>query len=726
MPGGGGANRMSDPPGSPVDNHGAGVVHPGATPDHLDLDALFRPRSVAVVGASATPGSFGHALVRGVAAGGFSGAVYLVNPGRTEIAGLPCWPALADLPACPDCALLAVADAKLEAALEAVVASGIPAAVVFGGMPDPTVDGPPLPARLRAIAAAGGVTLLGGNAMGFFNYGDGLFASGYQPTEREPPGGVAIVSHSGSAFSALANARRGLRPCWAISPGQELVVSVADCIRFLVRQPETRVVGLFLETVRDPAGFAAALAEASAREIPMVALKVGRTERGRELALAHSGALAGSDAAFAAFCDRHGVHRVRTLDELANTLELLAAPHRPRGGRLALAGDSGGERALIVDLAADLGVDWAALAPETTAALVSVLEPGLEPANPLDLWGSGRDWEAVYDAALAALAADPEVGLLLFAVDLISGSRLLEGYVGVAERAADLGTPFAVMGNLGSTVDPAAAARLRARGIPVLLGTENGLAAAAHALAPRPAVPVVEPLPAAFVERWAARLEASAGAALSPELAGELLADLGVPMAPQRIAATASEAVAAAADLGWPVVMKTSASEIAHKSDGGGVLLGIADEAGARAGWATLTERFGPPVLVQRQVTTTGGAVELLLGLTIDPQFGPLLAVGLGGVWVEALGDVAHALAPVDEPIALALLVRLRGARLLDGFRGAEPTDRAAAARAIAAFSRLAALAPWLDAAEVNPLIVGPNGAVAVDALVIPKRLGAG
>lgn len=693
-----------------------------AAPD--PLDPLFRPRAVAVVGASGTPGSFGQALLLGVIAGGFRGTVYPVNPARAEIDGLPCWPALADLPERPDCALLAVADERLPSALAAVVDAGIPAAVAFGGMPAPLPDGTPLPDRLREIARAGNVALLGGNAMGFFNYRDGLFAAGYPPAERNPPGGIAIVSHSGSAFSALANARRGLRFGWAISPGQELVVSVADCLRFVVRQPGTRVVGLFLEAIRDPAGFAAALDDAAARHIPVAVLKVGRSERGGEMARAHSGALAGSDAAFGAFCERHGVLLVRTLDELADTLELLAAPKRPTGGGLALASDSGGERAMIVDLAADLGIAWAPLAPETEAALAAVLDPGLEPANPLDLWGSGRDWEASYDAALRILAADPAVGLLLFAVDLIGGSRLLEGYAGVAERAAAaLDVPFAVLGNLGSTVDPAVAARLRNAGIPVLLGTGTGLVAARHALAwrPTPAAPEPSPLAPELVETWRSRLEAANGEPLDEVAGKKLLAAAGVPVVPERLACSRGDALAAAADLGWPVAMKTAFPGIAHKSDRGGVLLGLADQAAVGAAWDDLAARFGPRVVVQQQIRSAH-AVELLLGLTVDPQFGPLLAVGLGGVWVEALGDVAHALAPVDAATAHRLLARLRGVRLLDGFRGAPPVDRDAVAAAIAAFSRLAVLAPWLEAVEANPLIAGPDGVIAVDALVIPRR----
>ena len=690
-------------------------------PEAPSLEPLLRARSLAVVGASGTPGAFGHALLRQALDSGYTGAVYPVNPGRAEIDGVPCFPALAELPDRVDCALLAVADERLEQALHEVAAAKIPGAVIFGGLPAPGLE-PPLPERLGRIAREAGVALLGGNAMGFYNYRDRLFVSGYPPPERPPAGGIAVISHSGSSFSAFANNGRGLRFSYVISPGQELVLTAADYLRFLCTQEETHVIGLFLESVRDPAGFVAALQDAAAREIPLVTLKAGRTEQGRAMALAHSGALAGSEEAFAALCDRWGVIQVRSLDEMADTLDLLAVPRRPRGGGLALAGDSGGERALIVDRAAEIGVPWASLSDETLATIGSALDPGLTAANPLDLWGSGRDWERAYETCLSAMARDAETGIVVLAVDLVPGSRLVPGYVEVIQRVHDASaTATAVMGNLASAIDPLMAARLRAHGIPVLMGTDTALAALRHALSWRPAHPRA-PLPEADVvrvERWNTKMR-SRLFPLDEVEAKELLVDWGIPVVAERVCRAEGEAVVAANSLGWPVVLKTAAPGLLHKSDAGGVILGLADERSVRRAYGRLRSQFGPRVVVQRQV---GGDdhVELFLGMTVDPQFGPLVTFGLGGIWVEALHDVVAVLPPISEARARSLLQRLRGASLLAGARGRPPVDVTALAAAIAAFSRMAAaLGPVLAEVDVNPLLAGPNGAIAVDALVVP------
>jgi acyl-CoA synthetase (NDP forming) len=686
------------------------------------LDPLLRARSLAVVGASGTPGSFGHALLRQLLDNGYAGAVYPVNPGRTAIDGARCYLSLADLPGLVDCAVLAVADERLEGALQEVAAARIPAAVVFGGIPTPG-KGAALPDRLRRIAEDSGVALLGGNAMGFYNARDRLYVSGYPLQGRADAGGIAIVSHSGSSFSALANSGRGLRFSYLISPGQELILTAADYLQFLLEQPETRVIGLFLETVRDPDRFISSLERAAALEIPIVALKVGRSPRGREMALAHSGALAGSDEAFRAICERWGVIQVGSLDEMADTLELLASPRRVRGGGLALAGDSGGERALIVDRAAALGVPWADLGKETLGVIAAALDPGLEAANPLDLWGSGRDWQRIYETCLTAMATDPATGVVVLAVDLVRGSRLVPGYIEAAERVhAATETPIAIMGNLTSAIDPAAATRLRALGIPVLMGTDTALAALCHALTWRPAPAGaldIETDPAVCAYWWSVLSRRSTP--LDEIESKRLLAAWGVPTIAERAVASETEAVAAAEALGWPVALKTAAPGVMHKSDVGGVALGLRDGREVVAAYRDLRQRLGPRAVVQRQAPMVG-AVELFLGLTVDAQFGPLVTVGLGGVWVEALGDVAAALPPLSASQAEGLVHRLRGASLLTGARGRPAVDLAALANTIAAFSRMAvALGPVLAEIDVNPLLVGPAGVVALDALVVPR-----
>ena len=693
-----------------------GTGYPWPRPD---LAPLLRPQSLALVGSSATPGSFGHALLRQALDTGYDGAVYPVNLTRDEIDGARCYPSLADLPERVDCAVLAVADARLEESLRAAISAGIPAAVIFGAMPDPA-DPDPLPDRLRQLAQAAGMALLGGNCMGYYNAVDRLYISGYPVRERAPAGGIAFISHSGSAFSAVANSGRDFHFSWIISPGQELAITAADYLRFLVQQPETRAVGLFLESVRDPDGFVDALEQAALADVPVVVLKVGRSEQGRRMALAHSGALAGSDAAFTALCERWGVLRVDSLDEMGDALELLAAPRRVRPGGLALGGDSGGERALIVDRAAALGVSWASLGEATLCEIAGALEPGLQPGNPLDMWGTGRAWQASYERCLAAMARDPAVGATVLAVDLVPGSRLAPDYIDVVLRVGELtGAPVAVMGNMSSTIDRGFAQRLRDGGVPVLMGTDTGLRALGYALQRQPAAARECPDQA----RAAADLPLlrSANGALDEVSAKHILREWSIPTVPEQLVTSEHEAVLAASALGWPVVLKSAAPGLLHKSDAGAVRRDVPDVAAVAAVYTDFRERFGPRVVVQQQVDTRE-TVELFLGMSHDPEFGPLLSVGLGGIWVEALEAITFALPPVDEALAARMLDRIPGGKLLAGGRGRTPVNRDAVIAAIVAFSRLAFdLSPYVAEIDVNPLLAGPRGVVAVDALIVPR-----
>ena len=441
------------------------------------LIPLLRPTSIAVIGASQRPDSFGRIVLDGLMAGGFQGRIVPVHPSHTDVAGIVAVPTLGE--AAPvDCALFAVGNNRLESALEDAIEAGAKSAIIFGSAQGTARDGSPMGRRLAEMARGAGIALCGGNSMGILNLTDRCYATGYPYRGDPTPGHVTFISHSGSAFSALVNNRRDLQFNALVSCGQELVTTAADYIAWAIDQPETRAVGCFLETVRDGVRLRAALSAAAARGIPVVVLKVGRSEAGGRLVESHSGALAGEHAAHEAGFAAYGAILVRSLDEMMDTLELAAADRRPTGRGLALATDSGGERALICDIAADGDVHWADLAPATVNRLQEALDPELEPANPLDLWGSGVGFVESYVTCLIALAEDPGVDLLVFAIDLIPRSRLLEPYVDIAFRVAQrISTPFAVLANVAATADGDAARRLRAAGIPVLLGTENGMAA---------------------------------------------------------------------------------------------------------------------------------------------------------------------------------------------------------------------------------------------------------
>ena len=690
------------------------------------LECMLEARSVAVVGASVKEGSLGRQMMIELRRGGFDGEILPVNPGYEEIDGLRCYPSVADLPGPVDLAILGVANARLEDALRGAAQVGARSAVTFASLYEeapPEPGAPPLPQRLAAIAREAGMAFCGGNGMGFLNVEASLFATGFSSPDGMRPGPVTFISHSGSAFAALAFNDRQIRFNLLVSSGQEIVTTMADYITFALERPSTRVVALLLETVRDPEGLRRTLADAEAREIPVVALKVGRTEGSKAMVTAHSGALAGEHGAFEALFDAYGVHEVRTLDEMVDTIELFTSPRRVRAGRgVASIHDSGGERVMFVDLASDVGVPLARISESTREALQDTLDPGLVAENPLDGWGTGIDADRIFRESFQLLHDDPDTAVVAFVVDLTKqGEPYDESYLGVSRDVFAATTkPFCVLSNLGNAVERGEAAILRGAGIPVLEGTDSGLRALGHLLAEgdrhgQPHVAAPEPIPGEVRDRWRARL--ATGEAIS-ELEGlVLLADYGVPVVPARSAATADEAVAAAEALGWPVVLKTAAPGVQHKSDVGGVVVGVADDAALRESYADLAGRLGPEVTVAALAPT---GVELALGIVRDPTFGPLVLVAAGGILVELLGDRRLAFPPIDEAVARRLIDRLQIRPMLDGVRGAPASDVDAVARAVSRLSVLAAdLGDHLEALDVNPLIAGPDGCLAVDALVV-------
>jgi acyl-CoA synthetase (NDP forming) len=555
--------------------------------------------------------------------------------------------------------------------------------------------------------------------MGFVNVARGLRAVGYMEQDRLEPGPVALVTHSGSVFSTLLRARRAFGFTVAVSSGQELVTPAAAYARYALTLPETKVLALVLETIRDGAGFRDVLASAADRDIPVVILPAGTSESAGRLVSAHSGALAAGDGAWRALASGYGVHLAGDLAELADTLEVFAAGRRATAGGLATVHDSGFERAHVADVAAEVGVQFAAIGETTRQKLAALLDQGLEPGNPLDLWGTGRDTEELFTAALSALAADPAVGAVALAVDLVPEFDGDDSYPRSAlAAAAGTGKPVAVLASVPAAIDPVAAARLREAGVPVLESTRTGLLALRHLLAPRAAPPPPPPpVDAARRDSWAGRL--AAGAVGGADLFA-LLRDYGIPAVRALPAATLDEALAAAAAIGYPVAVKTGEPGIAHKSDAGGVRLGIASPAELTAAYADLAARLGPRAIVT-ELASPGR--EVIIGMARDQALGPLIVTGPGGVLAEYYSERAVALPPVTTPAAVAMLGRLRFAEILAGVRGSQPASTAAIATAIAAFSVLICeLGEHLEAFDINPLICAPSGVIAVDALAVPRR----
>jgi acyl-CoA synthetase (NDP forming) len=606
--------------------------------------------------------------------------------------------------------VLAVANAHLEAGLIDAAKIGAGSAAIFASCHGETPDGTPIRARLFEIAADAGIPICGGNGMGFLNIEAGLRVCGfYQPPDLTP-GAVTFLSHSGSLFSALLHNRRGIRFNLVVSAGLEINTPMDRYLAWALDRESTRVVALFLETIRDPAGFKEALAAASARDVPVVALKVGASTRGQKAVATHSEALAGDDAVYEALFDAYGVHRVWSMDEMADALELFSAGRRATAFGLGVVHDSGGERAMLIDTADRVGVPLPELAVATTDRITAVLDPGLEPVNPVDAWGTGREAERVFAECLQALADDPAVGAVAFCVDLTPEEEPDGAYSGaVIKVARSTEKPVMVLGNLASTIDPYQSGLLRESGIPVLEGTVTGLQAIRHLL---------DHHRHGQVDVMASRMSAVADPYVgsSGQLSAmELLRAYGIPTPEVAMVTSEQMAVETAFELGYPVVLKT-AVPIDHKTEAGGVVVGISDETSLRSAYRGLSDRLGAEALVAEAVPS---GVEVGFGMVTDPQFGPVVILSAGGTLIEVIRDRVALMPPVDAPRARAALERLSIRPLFDGVRGQPAVNLDALAEVVARFSELALDAGGrLRSIDVNPVIAGPERSVAVDALM--------
>ena len=687
---------------------------------------MLSARSVAVVGASVKEGSLGRQMMLELERGGFEGAIYPVNPGYDEVLSHHCFASIAEVPEPVDLAILGLANQRVEQAITDAAEAGAGSAVTFSSLfeEEPPEPGIPLLAeRVAAIAREHGMAVCGGNGMGFVNTEARLRATGFPTPDEMPPGKVTFLSHSGSVFTAFAFNDRGIAFNLIVSGGQEIGTTMDEYLSFALDLESTKVVALVLETVRRPEGFLTALAKANERGVPVLALKVGRNEGSKEMVVAHSGALAGEHGAYEAVFDAYGVHECRDLEELADTIELFSSPRRAASGTgIASLHDSGGERALFVDLAEDLGVPLAKISDVTRARIDAVLDPGLIAENPLDAWGTGIDADRIYTESFLALHDDPETAAVAFAVDLArQGEPYDEGYLQVAQDVLQATTkPFCVVSNLPAAIAPEEVGRLRGAGIPVLEGTVSGLRALKHLLddasaRERPTAVWPPGSPAGIEGEWRRRLaeatDLSEGAALGLLYAYDISVVDALP------ARSLDEAERAAERIGYPVAVKTAVPGISHKSDVRGVRLGVVDPLELRDAYRDLAERLGPAVTVAAMAPS---GVEVALGVVRDPTFGPLVLVAAGGVLVELIHDRKLALPPIDEDAARRLIDGLAMRPLLDGVRGAPPSDVGALAHAVSRLSVLAVeLGDLIAELDINPVIVSSQGCVAVDVLVI-------
>lgn len=690
------------------------------------LSPLLAPASIAVVGASAREGAFGLETLRNARHDGFAGPVYPVNPAYPEIDGLTCYPTLAEIPGGVEHAILSVANAGVEAAMVDAIAAGARSATLFGSAYLEGDTGQPrLKDRLQAIAREAGLLICGANCMGFVNY-DSATRSTWMPMPADAwpgAGNIALISHSGTCFLALQFVDRRHRHNLCISAGQELTVTAADYMDYALEQPTTRVIALFLETVRDPEGFRAALDKAAARDIPVVALKVGKTEKSASLARSHSGALAGDDAAYEALFDHYGVMRVENWDDLTATAQVFSHHKRLTGGGISGIMDSGGARGMLIDLADRAGVPFSDIGPATTARLAAELEYGLEPVNPTDVWGTGREWHKVFGNCMEALVEDEDSAMTALFSDFgYAGWDPAEHFEIVAKVDAATDKPVYMVQHWSRMQNQAAIDCCLANAIPVFEGTQTFLAAMRHAMDRRDRLALgkgeAEPMPdESVVAAWRRRL--ADGVALDEAEGLDLLDAFGIVTPARGIATGADEAVALAQAMGGPVALKTAEAGILHKSDVGGVRLNLSGDDSVSAAYEEMATRLGPRCLV---CAMAAPGVELAAGIVVDAQFGPLVMVAAGGILIEVMKDRRFLMPPATLDDARRALDGLACRALLDGVRGQPAADVEAVARTVARLANLAgAVGDLLAELDVNPLIAGPAGCIAVDALVVPR-----
>lgn len=707
---------------SPLRQPGAGNA-----PAWRDPAPMLRARSIGIIGAS--PGArWVPVFLEQIPQAGFQGPIWPINPAHRSIGGRPCYADLRSTPEVPEHLLLHVSVERTLAVLEDAAAAGVGSATVYStGWAEIGEPGKARQEALSRLVERTGLRICGPNCLGFLSVREGLIAYPLRVFDWLRLGGIGAVFQSGALVYPFVRAagERAAGFSYIVSCGNEVGLDVADYMKFLVEDANTKAIALLLESVRAPEKFRAVLEMALDADKPVAVMKVGRTERALESTLTHTGALAGSSRVFDALCRGYGVAVCDSLDQLIETTRLLAHGRRAGGPRAAVLNFSGSVRSHVLDTAQTAGVELAQPTAATVAKLRAVENLDARIANPLDA-GFVHTNQSQYMGLAGILLDDPGVDLLLVEEHPPDPKR---GRSAAAFRSMAAATPKPVL-LLSETAY--SSTRYGDRfiadaGVPFMQGIDRGLKAAGDLIAycetRRQRAKVADCMPSA---QRAAPGHPDAGLHGLGAM-GATLQRYGVPVVAHRSAGSVDDAVVAADALGYPVALKIESPDIAHKSDAGGVRLGLADRESVRHAWVQMhadVARRAPSARLQGALVArmSGPGIEMSLGVQRDEQFGLALMVGLGGVWIEVLDDVSLRLLPVDETGARGMLAELRAARLLAGFRGAPPADLDALVAAMTGLSRFATdYGERLVSIDINPLLVHERGrgATAVDARIV-------
>jgi acetate---CoA ligase (ADP-forming) len=688
------------------------------------LERLFRPRSVALVGASSDPSKIGGRPLHFLVKHGFKGDIWPVNPRTEELGGIRCYPDIESLPGAPDVAMVLVGPAHAEASIRALAARGTAAAIVLaGGFAESGHKGAERQAALSK--AAGGMRILGPNTIGLLNMTDDitLSASGALDVKSRFKGGVAVVSQSGGILGSLMSraSAQGIGLSHLIATGNEADIDVGDAISYLAQDQDTRVIAVYLETIRKPDLFRDAAAAVAGAGKKLVIYKVGRSEAGARSAASHTGALAGEDRVFDAFFRQIGAIRAERYADLIDIPAALSVAPRLAGKRIAIVTHTGGAAGLVADICGAAGFETPPPGAETTRRLAAILhDDGFVPdRNPVDLTLAGLDPEVTYQIIMT-LAESDDFDAVIPVVGSSSVGRPHLVADPVIRAIETMAKPMIVF---TSPSAPGIVARLNAAGVPTYDAPEScaaALSALRHICPIRAVGNEAPPLPVP------APLGDMTGS-LDEAEAKQLFAAFGIGTVGETVITSPDDAQSAALEYGGPVVIKILARDLLHKTEAGGVRLNVRPEdaeqaciditAAARA--AGVTEQQG--FVIQEQITD---ATEMILGFRRDPVLGPAILLGAGGTLAELHEDFDICMLPATEADIRDTLKHLKIATILNGYRGQLPADTDALVDAVLCFSRMClALGDRLEDAEINPLFVRPagQGALAADGIVVFK-----
>ena len=694
---------------------------------------FFNPASIAVIGASANPAKPGGRPLLALSKRGYAGRIYPVNPRHREIAGLQCYPAVTDIPGEVDMAIIAVPAAMVPEAVARCGEKGVKAAVVFtSGFAEVGPQGAALQREMLDRAREKGIRILGPNCLGLVNLGKAVMASfaGIVDVEPVTPRTLGFVTQSGvfGATIYLQATEKGVGFSSFVSVGNEADLEFADFVSYLLDDDETGVIGGYLEGARDGAKLRAAAERALRLSKPLLIMKVGRTRAGSRAASSHTGSLAGDDQVYDAFFRQMGIIRIESLNELTSFVTVFRSGRRPAGKNVAVLSGSGGAGVVIADKCESLGLNVPELQGKTRRLLEEYLPAFASPRNPVDLTAQAETDPRLAGKCLAALAADDNIHTVIVNVFLTDDAApavtrdIIDFY-----RSTDKVVVMVSWVAYGSKVVPSYLALIREAGIPVLPDGLEAARAVAALTWYQEKVVKAKPAPPETVAAVPAVPELAGSGPLTEYQAKRILAAYGIPVTREGLAACADEAVELARRIGYPVALKVQSPGIAHKTDAGGVRLNLSGDEQVRQAYDEIMDnvaRHAPDadihgVLVQEMAA---GGVEVIVGMTRDPVFGPVLMFGLGGIFVEALGDVSFRVAPLSRPDAEEMVREIKGYRVLQGMRGRPPVDVEALMDVILKVSRLVTdYADRIAELDINPLVVSSRGAVVVDALVVQR-----